>query len=176
MNEGTRVPFARTPEFGNRRKLQLGIAAAFAAGMVAVAGVADARITKIEMTRTEAFGGYSFEGVGKFDKIVGIATGEVNPNDPRNAVIVDLALAPRLPNGNVQYRHNFYILLPQDLSKGNSKVMYEPPNRGGKTHGTLNRGVGGNDPGAFSGATPAEASAPSIASRAPRPSGRGADM
>ena len=27
--------------------------------------------------------------------------------------------------------------------------MYEPPNRGGKTHGTLNRGVGGNDPGAF---------------------------
>ena len=157
MNEGTRVPFARTPEFGNRRKLQLGIAAAFAAGMVAVAGVADARITKIEMTRTEAFGGYSFEGVGKFDKIVGIATGEVNPNDPRNAVIVDLALAPRLPNGNVQYRHNFYILLPQDLSKGNSKVMYEPPNRGGKTHGTLNRGVGGNDPGAFSGATPAGA-------------------
>ena len=27
-------------------------------------------------------------------------------------------------------------------------MMYEPPNRGGKTHGTLNRGAGGNDPGA----------------------------
>ena len=141
------VPFARTPEFGNRRKLQLCIASALAAGVFAAAGSADARITKIEiLTRTIAFGGYSFDGVGQYEKITGIATGKSTRNDPRNAVIVDLQLAPRLANGNVQYRHNFYILKPLDLSKGNHKVMYEPPNRGGKTYGTLNRGVGGNDP------------------------------
>jgi hypothetical protein len=37
-------------------------------------------------------------------------------------------------------------LKPIDLSKGNHKVMYEPPNRGRKTHAALNRGAGGNDP------------------------------
>jgi hypothetical protein len=37
-----------------------------------------------------------------------------------------------------------------DLSKGNHKVMYEPPNRGRKTHGSLNRGLGINDPGSVS--------------------------
>ena len=41
----------------------------------------------------------------------------------------------------------FYILKPIDLSKGNHKVMYEPPNRGRKTHAALNNGAGGNDPG-----------------------------
>ena len=155
MNDGKcGAPFARTPELGNKRKLHLCIAGALAAGMVA-AGAVDARTTKIEiLSRTIAFGGYAFDGVGQYEKITGIATGEVDPADPHNAVIVDLALAPRLPNGNVQYQHNFYILKPLDLTKGNHKVMYEPPNRGGKTHGTLNRGVGGNDPGAFDGSTP----------------------
>ena len=66
MNDDTRgAPFARTPEFGNRTKLQLCIASALAAGVIATAGIADARITKIEMTRTTAFGGYSFDGVGQ---------------------------------------------------------------------------------------------------------------
>ena len=41
-------------------------------------------------------------------------------------------------NGNVVYQHNFYILKPVDLRKGNHKMMYEPPNRGGKTYGTIN--------------------------------------
>ena len=87
--------------------------------------------------------------MGQYEKITGIATGEVNPTDPKNAVIVDIQLAPKLPNGNVQYRHNFYILKPKNLSTGNHKMMYEPPNRGGKTYGTLNRSPGGNDPGAI---------------------------
>ena len=111
----------------------------------------DARITKIEMTRTTAFGGYSFEGVGQFDKITGIATGEVNPNDPRNAVIVDLALAPRLAERQRAVPAQLLHPAAPGLDRrAINKVMYEPPNRGGKTHGTLNRGVGGNDPGAFS--------------------------
>ena len=115
--------------------MQFGIASALAAGILAATSIADARTTKIEiLTRAIAFGGYSFDGVGQYEKITGIATGEVNPDDPKNAVIVDIRLAPKLPNGNVQYRHNFYILKPVDLSKGNHKMMYEPPNRGGKTY------------------------------------------
>jgi hypothetical protein len=134
-----------------RRLLQAGIAGLLTAGMFAAASTADARTTRIQiLSRTTAFGGFSFAGIGQYEAITGIATGEVNPNDPKNAVITDITLAPRLPDGNVQYQHNFYILKPVDLSKGNHKMMYEPPNRGRKTYQELNRTPdGGNDPAAL---------------------------
>src|SRR6185312_3358744 len=143
--------FARSPEFAKRRLLRIGIASALAGGMLVGACAADARTTHIQiLTRTTAFGGYSFPGVGQYEVLTGIATGEINPDDPKNGVITDIALAPRLPDGNVMYQHNFYILKPVDLSKGNHKMMYEPPNRGGKTYQTLNRTPsGGNDPAAI---------------------------
>jgi hypothetical protein len=111
-----------------------------------VATPVDARITRIEiLSRSIAFGGYSFPGVGQFERIVGIAYGEVDPRDPKNAVITDLQLAPTV-SGEVQYQHNFYILKPLLLGLGNHKMLYEPPNRGSKTYATLNRSPGGNDP------------------------------
>ncbi len=137
---------ARTPD--GSTLLQASIATALATGMLFAPSIADARTTKIEITsRVIAFGGYSFAGIGQYEKIVGIATGEVDPADPLNAVITDIALAPTNADGHVVYQHNFYILKPLDPSKGNHKVMYEPPNRGGKTFATLNRSPGGNDPG-----------------------------
>jgi hypothetical protein len=141
--------FARAPGFEQRRLLQIGIASALATGMLLATSAVDARTTQIQiLSRGPAFGGHSFAGVGSYEKITGIATGEIDPNDPKNAVITDLKLAPRNANGHVVYQHNFYILKPLDLSKGAHKVMYEPPNRGGKTFQTLNRSPGGNDPGA----------------------------
>src|SRR5215472_2152474 len=110
---------------------------------------AQARVKKIQMTAKESptFGGYSWPGVGQYEKIVGKAYGELDPKDPKNAVIVDLQLAPKNANGKVDYSFDFYILKPIDLAKGNHKMLYEPPNRGRKTIASLNRGVGGNDPG-----------------------------
>jgi hypothetical protein len=120
-----------------------------AAGVFIAGPAAHARITKIQITSQQSptFGGYAFEGVGPYEKIVGKAFGELDPNDPKNDVIVDIQLAPKNANGKVEYAVDFYILKPTDLSKGNHKVMYEPPNRGRKTHAALNRGAGGNDPG-----------------------------
>lgn len=142
------APFRLTPAYANRRLLQVSIASALAAGMLVAASAADARTTRVEiLSRGIAFGGHSFAGVGQYEKIVGIAYGEIDPNDRRNAVITDVELAPRNARGNVEYRHNFYILKPVDLAKGNHQVMYEPPNRGGKTYGSMNRSPGGNDPG-----------------------------
>src|SRR5215471_1979736 len=108
---------------------------ALSAGAVLAASPADARVTKIQITSKELpiFGGYAFKGVGPYEKIVGKAFGELDPNDPKNAVIVDIQLAPRNANGKVEYAFDFYMLKPIDLSKGNHKVMYEPPNRGRKT-------------------------------------------
>jgi hypothetical protein len=113
---------------------------------------------------TVAFGGYSWPGVGQYQKITGVAYAEVDPADPRNAVIVDLGLAkpqagPNQPGkvaatGKIGYLLNFYILKPVDLNavdpslNGHGKVMYEPPNRGSKTWAALGRVTGGtaNDP------------------------------
>ncbi len=119
-----------------------------ACAMLAVAPL-QARITKIQITSRESptFGGYSWPGVGPYEKIVGKAFGELDPKDPKNAAIVDLQLAPRNSKGKVEYSFDFYLLKPIDLSKGNHKALYEPPNRGRKTIAALNRGVGGDDPG-----------------------------
>ena len=132
------------------------IALALAAGAIAIAPVAEARITRIEITATESptFGGFSWPEVGQYEKIVGKAHGEVDPTDPKNAIIVDIELAPRNSRGMVEYSFDFYILKPIDLSRGAHRVMYEPPNRGRKTWASLGRfPVGGNDPGSVTDAT-----------------------
>ena len=132
-----------------RRALQGLASGVMVAGAVLLAPSAQARITKIAVTSTQSptFGGYAWPGVGQYERLAGKAYGELDPSDPKNAVIVDLALAPRNAAGKVEYAFDFYLLKPIDLSKGNHKMLYEPPNRGGKTIAALNRGVGGNDPG-----------------------------
>ena len=134
----------------------LGIVALGVVGILMVASDVDARITKIQITTKESptFGGYSWPGVGQYEKIVGKALGEVDPADPKNSVIVDILLAPRNANGRVEYSFDFYIVKPIDLAKGAHKVMYEPPNRGRKTWAALGRvSSGGNDPGSITNPT-----------------------
>jgi hypothetical protein len=116
----------------------------------------DARITRIQITTRESptFGGYSWPGVGQYEKIVGKAFGEVDPADPKNSTIVDILLAPRNARGRVEYSFDFYILKPIDLTKGAHKVIYEPPNRGRKTWAAFGRvSSGGNDPGSITDST-----------------------
>ena len=144
------VPLPINREAKRRALVRLGaVCALTAAGAMIAAAPAEARVKKIQVTTKESptFGGYSWPGVGQYEKIAGKAFGELDPNDPRNAIITDLKLAPKNASGKVEYSFDFYILKPIDLSKGNHKMLYEPPNRGGKTINALNRGVGGNDPG-----------------------------
>jgi hypothetical protein len=139
-----RAPRAHALESTTRKLLQLGVASLLATTVLT--SVAQARITQIQiLNRGVAFGGFSFPVVGQYEFITGIAIGEVNPSNPLNAVITDIALAPRNANGTVGYSHNFYILKPLNLSHGNHKMMYEPPNRGGKTYQTLNNTPTGTD-------------------------------
>jgi alpha/beta hydrolase family protein len=92
------------------------------------------------------FGGTSFGSVGQYTKIRGTAFGQLNPNDPKNAVITDIGLAPRDANGLVDYSMDFYILAPVNLANGNHKIFYEVNNRGGKQFGGFNESGGGNNP------------------------------
>src|SRR5439155_20580852 len=91
-----------------------------------------AGITSVEITRVESptFDGRSFGEVGQYEKLVGGVSGQVDPNDARNAVITDLDLAPRNAAGMVEYSADLYILRPVDPSKTNHRMFFEINNRG----------------------------------------------
>src|SRR5215469_7208987 len=75
-------------------------------GVLGFPRASNARVTQINITTTEAptFGGTSFGAVGQYERIEGTITGEGNPNNPQNAVIVDVGLAsPKNTNGTVGY-------------------------------------------------------------------------
>ena len=99
-----------------------------------------AHIVRIEITSMESptFEGRTFGGVGQYEKLRGVAYGEVDPTDPRNAVITDIEFAPRNANGMVEYSMDFYILKPIDLQQGSHKLFIEVNNRGRKRFSGLN--------------------------------------
>ena len=90
-------------------------------------GVTEVQVTDVE---SPTFGGRSFGAVGPYEKLRGTITGAVDPADPRNSPIVDLSNAPRNGQGLVEYKVDFVLLRPVDLSRGNHRVVYEPTNRG----------------------------------------------
>jgi hypothetical protein len=108
--------------------------------LLSLAPEAQARVTQITITNeTPTFGGASFGTVGQYERIEGTLTGEVDPSDALNAIIVDIELAPRNANGAVSYSADFQILRPVNLAQGNHRVLFELPNRGGTNAlGTLN--------------------------------------
>ena len=118
------------------------------AAIVFMTNAAEARITKLVLTTTPAFGGASFGNVGTFETVSGTAYGELDPDDPHNANIVDLKLAPRNARGMVEYSMDVYVIRPAQIGLGNNTVLYEVPNRGNL--GSLNSfnvgSSGGNSP------------------------------
>ncbi len=114
------------------------------------ASAADARITRIVFDRVESptFDGASFGAAGQFEKLVGVAHGEVDPRHPLNQPIQDIELAPLNARGMVEYSTDIYIIKPIDMTRGNRMLFYNVVNRGNKGGlGTFNIGVvGGNEP------------------------------
>ncbi len=104
-----------------------------AAVLAAVAaGTADAHITRIviEHRDSPAYKGQSFGEAGRYERLTGHAYGELDPKDPLNAIITDLALAPRNARGMVEYSATFSLAKPMDLTKASGVLIYEVPNRG----------------------------------------------
>ena len=82
--------------------------------------------------RGPAFAGRSFGDVGPYERITARATIALNPSDDRNAVITDLAQAPRNPDGKVEATADVVILRPADPTRGNGTLLLDVPNRGRK--------------------------------------------
>jgi hypothetical protein len=90
-----------------------------------------ARLTQLVITQTAPLaGGVSWGNTGPYEKLTGVAHFEVDPNDPLNAVIVDLGRARRNSRGMVEFSTQFMIVKPVDMSLGNHKIFYRVNNRG----------------------------------------------
>ncbi|MBM3941401.1 MAG: hypothetical protein FJ316_00460 [SAR202 cluster bacterium] len=97
-------------------------------------------------SQSPAFGGLSFGSVGQYEKLRGTAYGEIDPADPRNAVITDLQLAPVNTRGMVEYSMDIFILKPINLNNGSHRMLFDFNNRGQMRLGRLNDARMTNDP------------------------------
>ena len=108
----------------------LGGTAALAFALSACLGAvpAEARITRIVIDKTAPLSGQEIP----YQTIIGRAFGELDPSDPHNRLITDLALASRNARGNVEYIASFMIVAPVDLTLASGLVWHDVPNRGGR--------------------------------------------
>jgi hypothetical protein len=110
-----------------------------------LSGAARAELVALDIHKREPFaGGKAFGDVGPYEQITGIARFAIDPKDPHNRIIVDLALAPKNKDGKVEFAADFDILTPKDPAKGNGAILYDVNNRGNKLAlGMFNRAPGG---------------------------------
>lgn len=118
---------------------------AAATALIAALTPAQARVTRIviESKVSPAFNGQSFGSAGQYETLAGRAFGELDPNDRRNAVIQDIALAPRNARGMVEYTATFQLVKPIDMAKASHLMWHDVPNRSGRiTIVPMERGFG----------------------------------
>ncbi len=101
--------------------------------MIAPAQAEVIRFEQISADRP-AFQGRTFGDRGTAEKITARATISVDPSDPRNAIIADIALAPRNAQGRVEATADVVILKP---ARPNGVMLLDIPNRGRKLLGVL---------------------------------------
>ncbi len=108
-------------------------------------------VVRVEIRERAPFaGGHSFGAAGPYEKIAGRMFIEVDPADPANARICDLALAPRNARGRVECWTDFFLLKPADARRGNRRILYDVNNRGNMLAlWTFNDAERTNAPGTF---------------------------
>ena len=112
-----------------------------------LAAPAAAEVVRIEIERREPFAeGHAFGESGPYEKVTGRMFFEVDPDDPANAAVVDLDLAPRNAAGRVEFWNDFFLLRPQDPGRGNRRLLTGINNRGNKLLMGAFNDRGGNDP------------------------------
>jgi hypothetical protein len=105
-------------------------------------------LTELTITeRQDVLNRQSFGCTGAYEQLHGSARFEVDPANSLNARIVDLALAPRTSDGQVECRADIWILRPIEPDRGNGALMYHVVNRGRKgVIATYNLAKGSNRP------------------------------
>ena len=94
---------------------------------------AEARVVRVTIEKREpVLAGKPFGLAGPYETLVGTVEFALDPALKQNQAVVDLALATRNARGEVVFSADVFILKPVDLRRGNGRVYYEVPNRGGK--------------------------------------------
>jgi hypothetical protein len=107
------------------------VVAALGILLVLAPALSHAELTRVEIkTRVDVLNGKAFGDVGPYEKLQGKAYFAVDPANPRNQVIADIALAPRNRDGKVEFSADLFILKPKDPSRGNGVVFFDVVNRG----------------------------------------------
>lgn len=109
---------------------------------------ASAEVARIEiLSRADVLAGKSFGAAGPYEKLRGKVYFALDPQNPRNKVIVDLDKAPKNSQGKVEFSADVLIIKPKDSSKGNGVLFFDVVNRGNfRLPQVFNRGVGSSDP------------------------------
>jgi hypothetical protein len=103
-----------------------------AALILASASVADANVVRVEILQTTTVAApRGAEAIGPFERITGRIHGEIDPDDPKNAIITDIKLAPRNARGRVEYIATFTLVKPVDMARSSGVLRYTVVNRGG---------------------------------------------
>jgi hypothetical protein len=94
---------------------------------------AGASITRIVVSQSSPWPSEDKEygQIGRYQRIQGLAYGELDPADPLNAIIQDIALAPRNARGRVEYVSTFTLYVPLNMEKWSGTLQYGVVNRGG---------------------------------------------
>lgn len=116
----------------------------FLAGPTAIPGA----VVRVHVQERRPFAdGQSFGASGPYEAVRGRLFLEADPDDPANARIADLPLAPRNDKGRVAYWSDFFMLRPTDPTRGNRRLLYDVTNRGNLLSlWTFNEGQRTNDP------------------------------
>ena len=117
------------------------------AAALVLASPAAAGVERVQVLERAPFaGGAAFGAAGAYEKIRGVAFFALDPRAEVNRSVVDLALAPRDPDGRVRFSSEFVLLRP--VATRPSTLVYDVNNRGGiAILGQLNgHGAAHNDP------------------------------
>ena len=95
--------------------------------------VIEAHVTRIEIVKVERVDPPSPGAPGAvqpYERLSGKFYGELDPADPKNALITDIQFAKRNARGKVEYVGTFSLMKPVDLSKASGVLIYSVVNRG----------------------------------------------
>lgn len=122
---------------------------AFLAGVAALLlcpSLSLAEVAKVTIaSKATVANGQTFGTVGAYEALSGTIAFALDPADPHNAGIVDLAHAPRAADGKVHFTSDLFVLRPVDAARGNGVLFFEISNRGHKGMlGRFNRAPAAN--------------------------------
>jgi Alpha/beta hydrolase domain len=97
---------------------------------VVLAGIASASSVQARVTRIVIDSTTPVAGQIAYETLRGRAFGELDPNDPKNAVITDIQLGADT-DGKVRYETTFTLTKPVNMGQASGFMWHDVPNRGG---------------------------------------------